>query len=246
MIESIRKSFNAFSKMPFMFVWASLMYLFMLGAVLFAAIGFGLAYIVLLSVLSIPVDLYSATSMAVFGVIALAFIFVSGGLNASLARAYHSAYWKEKTSMTAFFRYALNKAPEMFGIMLVRDLVWLVLGGPAIAIFLYFLSDVEFMDALLIIYLLFVTFVVHMLFTPALLSAGAFGTDLISSFRHGLVFMRKRHIYFIGIFAVFSLAWVLNWIPLLDLATIFFFYPVMYAAMVLMMEDSIKIERSDE
>jgi hypothetical protein len=232
--------------MPFMFVWGSLMYLFMLGAVLFTAIGLAMGYLVALSILNVPVDLYSATSMAVFGIIALAFVFLCGGLNASLARAYHSAYWKEKTSMTAFFRYALNKAPEMFGIMLIRDLIWLVLGGPAIAIFIYFLSDVQFMDVILGIYLLFITFVIHMLFTPALLSAGAFGTPLMSSIRHGIVFLRKRHIYFIGIYAIFALAWVLNWIPLLDLATVFFFYPVMYAAMIIMMEDSIKIERSDE
>jgi hypothetical protein len=246
LIDSIRKSFNAFSKMPFMFVWGSLMYLFMLGAVLFTVIGFAMAYLVALSVLNQPVNLYSSVSVVVFSIAALAFVFLSGGLNAALARAYHSAFWKERTSMTAFFKFALNKAPEMFGIMLIRDLIWLVLGGPAIAAYIYFLEDYAFTDVLVGIYLLFITFVIHMLFTPAFISAGAFGTDLMSSLKHGIVFLRKRHIYFISIYAIFALAWILSWIPLLNFATLFFFYPVMYVAMIVMMEDTIKFERSEE
>jgi hypothetical protein len=232
--------------MPFMFVWGSLMYVFMLGAVLFTSIGFAMAYIVALSVLNQPVELDSSVSVLVFAIIALAFVFVSGGLNASLARAYHSAYWKERTSMTYFFKFALNKAPEMFGIMLIRDLIWLVIGGPAIAAYVYFLQDYALTDVIVGMYLLFVTFVIHMLFTPAFISAGAFGTDLMSSLRHGIVFLRRRHIYFIAIYAIFALAWVLSWIPLVNFATIFFFYPVMYSAMIVLMEDTIKFERSEE
>jgi hypothetical protein len=245
LIESITKAFNAFSKHPFLFVWGSLMYIILLIAFFFAALGVVLAYFISLSMFGKDLDPSSLATLAIFGVIGLLFIFFSGGLNAALARAYRSALWKEKMSLTKFYSYALDKAPEMFGVMLLRDLLWLLLAGPFIAVFVYFVSDVEFMDVLLYLYLLFVTFVVHLLFTPAFISAGALGTDFFSSMKHAFDFLRKRHIFFIAMFSLFAVVWVLNFIPFVQFITIFFAYPVLYAAMIVMMEDSLKIKEEE-
>jgi hypothetical protein len=246
LIESIRKTFNSYSKTPFLFVWSSIMYVIMLFVFLFASLGLLIAYFITLSVFNQPLDTGSPVTLAIFGIIALMFLFFANGLNAALARAYHSAYWKERTSLTRFYSYALDKAPEMFGIMLLRDLLWIVVAGPAIAAYVFLLRDVAFMDILLYVYLLSVTFVIHMVFTPAFLSAGAFGTGLFSSMRHGFDFLRKKHINFIGIYIVFALMWLLNFVPFIQLATVFILYPIIYAAMVVMMEDSIKLERVED
>lgn len=246
MIESIRKAFNSYSKSPFLFVWSSIMYVIMLFVFLFASLGLLIAYFLTLSVFNQPLDTGSPVTLAIVGIVVLVFLFFANGLNAALARAYHSAFWKERTSLTRFYSYALDKAPEMFGIMLLRDLLWLVVAGPAIAIYLYFLRDVAFMDVLLYAYVLFVTFIIHMLFTPAFLSAGAFGTSLFSSMRHGFEFLRKRHVYFIAIYVLFAVVWLLNFVPFVQIATVFILYPIIYAAMVVMMEDSIKIERVED
>ncbi len=246
MIDSIKKTFASYSKGPFLFVWSSIMYVFMIFVFLFACLGLLLAYFLTLSVFNTPLDTGSPVTLAVFAVIVLIFMFFANGLNASLARAYHSAVWKEKTSLTRFYSYALDKAPEMFGIMLLRDLLWLVVAGPAIAVFIFFLKGVAFMDILLYVYLLGVTFVIHMLFTPAFLSAGAFGTDLFSSMRHGFDFLRRKHIYFVAIYIIFALIWLLNFVPFIQLATVFVLYPIIYAAMVVMMEDAIRIERVED
>ncbi|MEW6036584.1 MAG: hypothetical protein AB1529_08290 [Candidatus Micrarchaeota archaeon] len=245
MIESITKAFNAYSKNPFLFVWGSLMYIILLIAFFFAALGVVLAYFISLSMFGKDLDPSALPTMAIFGVIGLLFVFFSGGLNAALARAYRSAAWKEKMSLTKFYSYALDKAPEMFGVMLLRDLLWLLLAGPFIAVFVYFVSDVEFMDVLLYLYLLFVTFVVHLLFTPAFISAGALGTDFFSSMKHAFDFLRKRHIFFITMYSLFAVVWILNFIPFVQFVTIFFAYPVLYASMIVMMEDSLKI-KADE
>ncbi len=245
MIESITKAFNAYSKNPFLFVWGSLMYIILLIAFFFAALGVVLAYFISLSMFGKDLDPSALPTMAIFGVIGLLFVFFSGGLNAALARAYRSAVWKEKMSLTKFYSYALDKAPEMFGVMLLRELLWLLLAGPIIAVFIYFLSDVEFMDVLLYLYLLFVTFVVHLLFTPAFVSAGALGTGFYESMKHAFDLLRKRHIFFIALYALFAVVWVLNFIPFVQFVTIFFAYPVLYASMIVMMEDSLKI-KADE
>ncbi len=243
MIESITKAFNAFSKNPFLFVWGSLMYLILLIAFFLAGLGLIIAYFLALSVFGKELDLQSLPTLAIFGVIALAFVFFSNGLNAALARTFRGALWKEKTSLTKFYAYALDKAPEMFGIMLLRDLMWLLLAGPGIAIYLYFLKGIDFMDVLTGMYVLSVTFTLHLIFTPAFLSAGALDTGFYSSMRHAFEFMRRRHIFFITMYSLFAVVWFLNFIPFVQFVTIFFAYPVLYASMVVMFEDSIKSER---
>ncbi|MFH0884671.1 MAG: hypothetical protein V1861_03095 [Candidatus Micrarchaeota archaeon] len=240
MIESITKAFNSYSKTPFLFIWGSLMYLILLIAFFFAGLGLVLAYFISLSVFGKELDLQSLATMSIFGVIALAFIFFSGGLNAALARAYRSAIWKEKTSLTKFYAYALEKAPEMFGIMLLRDLLWLLLAGPGIAVYVYFLKDVPIMDILTGLYVISVTFMLHLIFTPAFISAGALGTSFFSSMKHAFEFMRKRHIFFITIYSLYAVVWFLNFVPFVQFITLFFAYPVLYGAMVVMFEDSLK------
>lgn len=246
LIERITKSFNAFSKNPFLFVWGSLMYIILLIAFFFAALGLVLVYFLSLSVFGKELDLQSLPTLAIFGIIALAFVFFSNGLNAALARAYRAAYWKEKTSLTKFYTYALDQAPINFGIMLLRDLIWLLLAGPVIAIYVYFLQDVELVDIIVMLYALFVTFIVHMVFTPAFLSAGALGTGFYASMKHAFDLLKKKHVFFIGLYILFAFAWLLNFIPFLQFATIFFVYPVLYTAMIVLMEDSLKLEKEEE
>lgn len=243
MIASITKAFNAYSKNPFLFVWGSLMYMVLLVAFLLAGLGLILAYFIALSVFGKDFDPQSLPSIAIFGVIALTFVFFSGGLNASLARAFRGAVWKEKTSLTKFYAYALDKAPETFGIMLLRDLLWLLLAGPGIGGYLYFLKGIDFMDVLTGMYVLTVTFTLHLMFTPALLSAGALDTGFYSSMKHAFEFMRKRHIFFITAYSLFAVVWFLNFIPFVQFITIFFAYPVLYSAMIVMFEDTLKAER---
>lgn len=243
MIENLKKSFNAYSKNPFLFVWASLMYLFVFIATVLACFGMVLVYFISMSVFNQPVDLDSIPTMAVASVVALLALLLLNGLNAALAGAYHSSFWKEKTTLTAFYSYAIDKAPTSFAIMLMRELIWLLLAGPAIAIYMLFLVNVPYMDLLAGGYVLSVTFVIHMLFTPAFLTAGAFGTDFYSSLKHAFDFLRRRHIYFIGQYIVFSVAWLLNFIPFIQIASIFFAYPVVYTAMINMVEESVKIPK---
>ncbi|MDD5171542.1 MAG: hypothetical protein PHF60_00740 [Candidatus ainarchaeum sp.] len=246
MIVSLKKSFNAYSKNPFMFVWASLMYIFMFIATLLACIGLVVIYFIAMSVFNQPVDPQSIPTMALGAVVVLLLVLLLNGLNAALAGAYHSAFWKEKTTLTTFYAYAIDKAPTMFAIQLLRELIWVLLAGPVIAIYVYFLSTVAYMDLLLGAYLLFITFIIHMLFTPAFLTAGAFGTDFYASLKHAFDFLRRRHIYFVGQYIVFSVVWLVNFVPFLQFATIFFAYPVVYTAMINMIEETVKIQKEED
>lgn len=242
MIESMSKAFRLFSKTPFLFVWGSLLYLFLLIVCLFAACGLFLIYFMSLSAFDQELDMTSIPTLAVLGIIVLLFLFFANGLNAALVRTYKRATTRGKMSLARFFSYAIDRAPEMFGIMLVREFIWLLLVGPFLAIYIYFLQGYEFMDVLLGTYAFFMTFIIHMLFTPAFVLAGAYGTDLFTALKLDLDFLKKKHIFFIGAFIVFALVWLLNFVPFLNVVTLFFVYPVVYTAMVVMLENVIKVK----
>jgi len=246
LIESLKKSFNVYSKNPFLYVWASMMYICVLIATILAAAGLIVVYFITMAIFNQAVDPQSLPTLAIGSVVGLLLMLLLSGLNAALAGAYHSAFWKEKTTLTAFYAYAIDKAPTNFAILLMREIVWLLLAGPGIAIYIYFLSGTPYMDLLTGGYVLSVTFVIHMIFTPALLAAGAFGTDIYNSLKHAFDFLKRRHIFFVGQYIVFAVTWFLNFVPFLQFATIFFAYPVVYTAMINMMEEAVKIQKEED
>ncbi|MFH1784866.1 MAG: hypothetical protein ABH842_00410 [Candidatus Micrarchaeota archaeon] len=240
MIESLKKSFSAYTKNPFLFLWGSIMYVFMLILFFFATLGLLLIYFIFLSVIGQEFDLEAIPTIGFLGIIGLAFVFFANGLNASLAWAYHGALWKEKITLTSFFSYALEKAPQNFAIQLLRDLIWILVAGPLIALYYFVLIDVAYMDWIIGLTVAMITFVIHMIFTPAFVSSGAFDAGLYSSLRHGFNVLRRKHIMFIGLYILFALTWILNFIPFVQIATIFFLYPVVYGALIVMTENSSK------
>lgn len=245
MIASLKKSFNAYSRRPFLFVWGSMLYIFMLITFLFASMGIFLGYFLFLSLFGQELDFEALSTLAVVGVIGLLLLFFLNGINASLAMTYYQALNSKKNSVARFYSYALDKAPTMFTIDMIRNLLWLLLVGPALLIYVEFLEGHEYMDLLVGSYVLFMTFVIHMFFTPSLVIAGAFDKGVYTSMRYGLELWRKKHIFFIGLYTLFALTWLFNFIPFIQIASLFFAYPVVYAAMALIIDSNIKIKEEE-
>jgi hypothetical protein len=245
LIESLKRAMNAYTKSPFPFAWGSLLYIFLFFVFLFAVIGIGLIYFLIMSVLNQEVSPTSIPSMILAALIAFIFLFILGGLNAALIKTYRAAALKNKMSLTAFFAAVLDRAPAAFAISLLRDLILLIFAGPAIAIYLYSFANMDYVDMVLGAYLLIVGFIIHMLFTPALIYS-AIGSDIFGSLKRTFNILRRKHINFLGLYLVFCLAWLLNLIPLIGLFFIFFIYPIAYTAMIIMMEGIISREDDDE
>lgn len=246
MIASLSRAFDAYSRKPFNFVWCSLLYIIMLALFLLACIGLFIIYFLFASVINKAVSFTSLSTIIVSALIVLVFLFFANGLNGALAASYRRAIDKGKTSLVVFYSDALAKAPVMFAIMLIRDLIWLVLVGPAIVGYIYALQGVAYVDLLALGYVLSMTFVIHMIFTPAFLSAGAFGTGMMPSLRNAFRLLRNKHIFFICLFALFALVWLLSFVPFIQLATLFFVYPVAYGAMISLMESGVRMETEEE
>lgn len=245
-MESLKKAFNICSKQPFLFVWGSLLYVFMLILFMFAAVGLFLLYFMFLSIFGQELNLESVPTLAVIGMIGILFLFFLNGIGAALAMSYHEATKNKKMSLTKFYSYAIDRAPTMFGIMLIRELIWLFLVGPFIALYIYFLEPYEYMDVLLILYGLFMTFVIHLLFTPTFVLAGGFGTGIFSSMKQSLDFFRLKHVYFVGAYMLFAIVWLMNFLPFLQIASIFFLYPIAYTTMIIMIKKAIRVSTEEE
>jgi len=227
----------AFSKAPFPFVWSSVVFIVFQLLLFFAALGIFLIYFLLASVLGLNTSLSAIPTLVALGLAFVVFLFFSCGLNAALARAYVSALEGRKTTMADFMRYALVKSPATFVIMLIRDAATLIVASPGIAL-LVFLKDVAYMDILGDLYILLAVFLVHFLFTPAFISAGGFGTGLAQSLRNGVSFLRRNHVYALGLYIVFAFVWLMNFIPVIQLVTLFAIYPVVYSAFLVMFNES--------
>jgi hypothetical protein len=246
LLESLKKAFNTYSKSPFIFVWGSLLYLFLFLVFSFAALGIFLIYFLFLAVVGQELNLESIPTVAIFSIIGILFMFFVNGINAALAMAYREAWSKNKVSLTKFFAYAMDRAPTMFGILLIRDVVWLLFVGPFIALYIYALQEYQYLDIAMALYGLFMTFLIHMVFTPSFVLAGAFGVSLYASLKQAFYFMRKKHVYFIGTYLLFAIVWILNYIPFIQLAALFFLYPVIYLSIITMIRNNIKVQEDED
>lgn len=236
MFASLSKAFSAFSGRPFNYIWASLLFLLFLAISLLASFALFLIYFMVASALNFTVDLASVPTLVVISIVALIFLFLTDGFNGALALAYRKAVAREKISLVEFYTYAIRSALKLFTITLLRDIVWLLCIAPIAILYLYALSDYELMDILAAVIILGITFIIHALFTPALISAGSGNSSIYNSLRQGFSVLRRKHINFLAAYLVFALIWVLNFVPIVNLFTIFFAYPVAYSALCLMVE----------
>jgi len=235
LIPSLKKAYAEFARHPFVFIWISLVYLSFQTLFALAAAGLFLIYFLLASVLGMPTGLDALATKAALGIIAIVFLFFSCGLNAGLANGYSLALERKKANALDFLRYSLGRAPVMFLIMLIRELIFLFTGGVLIGAYVYFnLGDYEFLDVLFGGTVFLIVFFLHMMFTPAFIYAGAFGNSLFDSMRNGYKLLRRKHFMFVGLYFVFAIAWVLGFIPFIQLGMLFALYPIVYSAMLVM------------
>ncbi len=245
-MESLKKAFGSVSKQPFHFVWGSLLYLVMLILLLFAGLGIFLLYFMFLSILEVELDFTSIPTIGVVSLISVFLIILFNGINAALAMTYNEALSGRRMNLTRFYSYSLDKAAHALEIVIIRDVIWLLLVGPFIALYFYALYEYQYLDVLIAVYGVFVTFVLHMLFTPAQLLCGAFDAGVFGSLRKSFEFLKKKHVYFIGLYILFAIVWLFNFLPFIQIATVFFLYPIAYSAMIIMIKDTVKIGDEDK
>jgi hypothetical protein len=240
LLPGLPKSFSAYKRNTFGFAWATLLYIFLLLVVALASVGLFLIYFMIASSLNQPIfssGSNPAPATIVVGVIiGIFFLILSSGLNSALASAYKDAVNSRKTSLAQFYGNALRLMSVSFSIQLVRDILWLIVVGIPIVIYFTTLKSYQYADVLVTLHSLFWTFILHMLFTPSLMYAGAYNIAFMPAIKRGFNFIQRKHIYFVALYFIFAVLWLLNLIPLIGLVSIFLAYPILYGAIVVALE----------
>jgi hypothetical protein len=239
LIVSLKKATTEFSKKPFNFIWPAIVYLALQTLVLLAVLGLFIIYFLIASVLNISTGIDEMQTIIAVGAAIVVFLFLSGGLNAGLAKGFSNALEGNKISLADFYRHAMERSATMFSLMLIRDLIYVLVVGWVIGAFVYFkLDQYQYVDFIVGAYVFFATFIVHFLFTPALVSAGAMNTSLFRSLKNGFQLIRKKHIMIIGLFILFSFVWIFNFIPIIQLISFFALYPIVYSAIIILLKEN--------
>lgn len=249
MIANVTKALNAYMKSPLFFIQATVIYLVFLLLTALASLSIIFAYMSVLAVANQPLELTSTPSLIVAIGILLFLSFMTGGINAGLGKAYRMAYSREKITITKFFGYSMERALDMFALELIRNIVWIAGIGSVIGVVFYFggaPSQNDPVTWVVIAYALVATFVLHALFTPGMIAAGAFGTDFVSSIRYGFGMLKSNHIFFLVAYVLFAFIWLISFLPLVQIVTLFFAYPIAYMTLISMMDDSVHIAQREE
>ena len=235
MINNIKRAFRAYSKVPFAFAWASFIAVIMYALCAFAALGVFLIYFMAVSGFNHYVFDDPFTIGAVF-IIGLLLKLLASGVNAALAEAYSDALNGKRATIREFYFKALKSAASSYGITIIRDIVWIIFMAPVLALYIFALKGVQYIEIIIGIYGIFITWLIHMLFTPALLSCALANTGIFSSLKQGFQVIRTGHVNFAGAYILFAITWLLNLIPIVQIVSIFVLYPITYGTLITFVE----------
>ncbi|MBI5047242.1 hypothetical protein HZC07_05950 [Candidatus Micrarchaeota archaeon] len=243
LINSLKRAMNGYTKNMVGFVSSSVNYIVFLVLFTLAMTGLLIGYFMLVSAFNFPLTLdintdivAAVVNIAFLLIIFEAYLFFMCGLNGALAKSYEHNMGIGKLSLTEFYYHALRTSPTLYGIKVIRDIIWALFVAPAVGIYIFALSGYLYTDWLVGIYVLAVTFVLHLLFTPAMLSASISNTGIITSLKKGLRTLQTKHIRFIGMYIIFAFSWLMNFLPLIQIVSIFALYPLTYSAMAILVE----------
>ncbi len=235
MLANINQAFKAYTKSPVNFSAGSFIAVIMYGLCIFAALGVFLVYFMVVSTFS-RFSLTDPLTVAVAAIIIILLKLVTSGVNSALARAYSDAGDNKKTLIGSFYMQALRAAPSAFAITIIRDIIWAILLIPVIVLYIFALKGVQYIEIVVGLYAVFITYLIHMLFTPALISSALTNSGVVSSLKQGWRMLQKKHIYFAGVYIVFAITWLLNLIPILQIVSIFVLYPISYSTLITFVE----------
>ncbi len=235
MLSNIKRAFKAYTKGPFNFAWASLLACVFYGVAVLAALGVFLVFFMTIAAFN-HYAINDPITIVVGAIIIILLKLLTGGVNAALAQAYSDASNGKKTGITEFYMKALKSAPSAFAITLIRDIIWLIIIIPIVLLYVFALKGVQYIEIVVGLYALFTMWLIHMLFTPALLSSALTGAGVFSSLKQGFRILKKKHAYFAGAYIVFAITWLLNFIPILQILSIFVLFPISYGTLITFVE----------
>lgn len=236
----LKKVFAAYGEKPLLFLWGSVLHVFFSLIVFLSTIGILLLSLLVLFFFGYTPDFSNTTNMILYAIpvfFALVYmIYMNGCTTAATVYAYKSAIDGKVVSLIEFYHYGLARGPMMFSIGILRDFFMFTVIGIGAAIYYFALQNFEFGIHLFAIYALITVFFFHLITKPGIIACGL-GEKPFESFKKTYLVFAKRHIYFILFFVFYSFIWLLNFVPLINILSLFVLFPLLYSALIEMVDE---------
>lgn len=172
------------------------------------------------------------------GTLLILYLVIMNGLKGALIKTLGGVAKREKPSIRSFFKYSIERGEVFFVITLLKFLILAILVAPFYLLYSQVLLPMElpYIDWLLYGIAGAIGFVVEIPFMYAYIAAANQNLNTTGALKASFRLLRKRFVGAFAMYTVYALVWVSLFIPLLNIITVFVFYPVIYVAAILFYE----------
>lgn len=165
-----------------------------------------------------------------FGIVASLFnIYLLSGLNGAVFKSYRQ---NERISFVQFYSNFLATVSASFKLSLLRLIICILIIAPAALIYYFALIENQYALYALILYSLIVVYSIFLLLAPSFIFASFGSRRIIPTLKQNFNFLKVKHIRYAALYALYAICFILNFIPLLQLVSIFFLYPLLCTALM--------------
>ncbi|MBN2477786.1 hypothetical protein JXB01_00670 [Candidatus Micrarchaeota archaeon] len=237
MINSLKQAGNAYMKKPFYFMYATISNMFLNFISLLGAVGFFLVIYYLAAILDLIQG--NVIPLAIVGVIAfLAYMVISNGLKGALIKSLKKSYNGERPHIALDLRYAISNGEIFFLITVIKMLVQAIIVAPIYLFHIYLTEPMQndIVNSFIYLVMLFFVFLVEFPFSYAYIAAATKDLGVLSAIKSAFRFVKKKHMYALGLFFVYAVVWITFMIPLVNLITLLVAYPILYTSLIILYE----------
>ncbi len=235
MLSSIQEAIWAFQRNPNDYVYVTFLAgMFCLLTVL-GALGIFVLLFFLFSVLNMPI-ISLQTAVAV-GIIMIWVLWMLSGVHAARINFYNNLLNNKRyglrSGLVEFLNCAMQNASAFFLLLIIR---FVIVAIPVTI--LYFLYDyltqynIPYLNIIIILLAMICTFIIHFLFSPIFILMGVYRRGIGSAFWNGGRILIRTHVKALALYFVYAITWVLNFVPLINLTTIFVIYPITNSSLI--------------
>ena len=237
MLNAIQDAISSYVKRPFPFIFIGLIHLGLQVLITLALIGIFLLIFFTASVFRITFD--SPIMMVAVGLLIIAFLFFTYGLKGAAYYSYNNTLKGLNVTFFDFYDYLFRNSKRFFIVFIIRLFITLLFIMPLVIVYFYFLKNynIKYLEIVIGLISAFLLFMVHFIFYSAFASVAISSTNTRESLAHAFLFLKTKHISTLLLYSLYSIIWVTQFIPLIQIASFFVFFPIVYSAIVISLRE---------
>ena len=233
--EPVKEAFGSFKRLTLKYAYFSALSSIFCALSILAALGFVILLFFLFSIFNYPI--LSLPGFITLVIIGLAMLWFISGIQGATIKQYGNLLSGKNSNLGSgfveFLTYASDNASEFFLVSLVRLIITAIPVVLLYFIYTFLLQyNVPYIDWIFAIFVLGTVFFVYFLFFPVFISMAIYETGIGAAFKNAAKVFYRAHVKALVLYFVHAFVWVLNLIPIIQLVTVLFVYPITSAMLI--------------